>query len=312
MTIICPKCSSRLQVDETKTPSRPFKIRCPKCKTSVTSGSATPEVKQSSSAAGEAPPSGKTGVNSGLSSSAVEPSSSVNIESPASGKTVVNSGSSSSAVEESSSAAGESSASNNASPRFEHPTLAPLYEFEQKNTEVVAQTSATEKLAELLSSLLSQSTTPGQKAQNARPSWDPRKALVCVPEDNRESVARGLAENRYQVFVAQDTRQAVERMRENQLDVVILDSRFDPVEQGSVFVSREVSILRPAQRRRLFFVLLSPSLRTLDAHTAFLNNANAIINNTEIQELPELLESQLRAYNTLYKDFNSVIGVTAL
>ncbi|MDQ2936913.1 MAG: hypothetical protein M3R67_05330, partial [Acidobacteriota bacterium] len=121
-----------------------------------------------------------------------------------------------------------------------------------------------------------------------------------------------LAENRYQVFVAQDTRQAVERMRENQLDVVILDSRFDPVEQGSVFVSREVSILRPAQRRRLFFVLLSPTLRTLDAHTAFLNNANAIINVNEIQELPKLLENLLRAYNELYKDFNSVIGVSAL
>jgi predicted Zn finger-like uncharacterized protein len=285
MTIVCPKCSSRLQVDETKTPSRPFKIRCPKCKTSVTSGSAGPEAKQSSSATAESPASDKTVVNSGLSSPAVEESSSPDVESPV---------------------------SNNGNPRFEHPTLAPLFEFEQKKNEVIAQTSATEKLAELLSSLLSQSITPGQKAQNMRASWDPRKALVCVPEDSRESIARSLAENRYQVFVAQDTRQAVERMRENQLDVVILDSRFDPVEQGSVFVSREVSILRPAHRRRLFFVLLSPSLRTLDAHTAFLNNANAIINTSEIQELPKLLEGQLRAYNTLYKDFNSAIGVTAL
>lgn len=281
MTIVCPKCSSRLQVDETKTLSRPFKIRCPKCKTSVNglSGPAGP------SATGK---------------------------SPASSKTSANSGSSSPAVEQGSSAAGESPASSNGSPRFEQPAAAPLFEFEQKTKEVVAQASATEKLAELLSSLLSQTITPGQKAQNARPSWDPRKALVCVPEDSRESIARSLAENRYQVFVAQDTRQAVERMRENQLDVVILDSRFDPVEQGSVFVSREVSILRPAQRRRLFFLLLSPSLRTLDAHTAFLNNANAIINVNEIQELPKLLENGLRAYNELYKDFNSVIGVSAL
>jgi hypothetical protein len=42
-------------------------------------------------------------------------------------------------------------------------------------------------------------------------------------------------------------------MRENQLDVVLLDQRFDPVEQGTVFVTREVNVLRPAQRRRLFF-----------------------------------------------------------
>jgi len=224
----------------------------------------------------------------------------------------VNSGLPTPVVEQVTGEVGESPASSNGSPRFEQPTPAPLFEFEQKGNEVIAQASATEKLAELLSSLLSQSTTPGQKAQNGRPSWDQRKALVCVPEDIRESIARGLAENRYQVFVAGDTRQAVERMRENQLDVVILDSRFDPVEQGSVFVSREVSILRPAQRRRLFFVLISPSLRTLDPHTAFLNNANAIINVSEIQELPKLLENRVRAYNELYKDFNSAIGVTAL
>jgi CheY-like chemotaxis protein len=133
-----------------------------------------------------------------------------------------------------------------------------------------------------------------------------------VPEGNRELVAGGLAENGYQVFVAQDTRQAVDRMRENQLDVVLLDSRFDPAEQGVIFVTREVNILRPPQRRRLFFVLLSPSLRTMDAHTAFLTNVNAIVNINEIEELPKLLERRVREYNELYKEFNSALGVPAL
>ena len=49
-------------------------------------------------------------------------------------------------------------------------------------------------------------------------------------------------------------------MRENRLDVVLLDQDFDAAEQGAAFVTREVTILRPAQRRRLFFVLLSPVL----------------------------------------------------
>jgi CheY-like chemotaxis protein len=133
-----------------------------------------------------------------------------------------------------------------------------------------------------------------------------------VPEGNRETAARGLAENGYQVFVAQDTRQAVDRMREKDLDIVLLDPRFDPGEQGAIFVTREVNILRPPQRRRLFFVLLSPSLRTMDAHTAFLNNVNAIINVNEIEELPGLLERRVREYNDLYKEFNSALGVPAL
>jgi predicted Zn finger-like uncharacterized protein len=196
-------------------------------------------------------------------------------------------------------------------PRFEQPNPAPLFELQGQPAEPPAGVSA-DRLAELLSGLISQPIVTGRNLPYARPSWDPRKALVCVPEEYRETVARSLAANGYQVFVAEDARQAVDRMRENLLDMVLLDPRFDPVEQGPVFVTREVNILRPAQRRRLFFVLLSPSLRTMDAHTAFLNNVNAIINVSEIDELPSLIERRVREYNELYKDYNKTLGVQAL
>ena len=209
----------------------------------------------------------------------------------------------------------EQGASGGVSPaeeaRFEQPNPAPLFELQRQAPEPPAGGS-TDRLAELLSGLMSQPAAAGRKVPYARPSWDPRKALVCVHEDSRESVARSLAANGYQVFVASDARQAVDRMRENLLDVVLLDPRFDPVEQGPVFVTREVNILRPAQRRRLFFVLLSPSLRTMDSHTAFLNNVNAIINMGEIDDLPSLIERRVREYNELYKDFNTTLGIQAL
>jgi CheY-like chemotaxis protein len=219
-------------------------------------------------------------------------------------------GTASRAVEQSAIAVGGSPATGN--PRFDQSKPAPLFELGQPGREVNAGPSVAEKLVELLSSLLSQGTAANPNPQNARPSWNPRKALVCIPEDNRDNVARALAENGYQVFVAKDTSQAVDRMRENQLDVVLLDQRFDPVEQGAIFVTREVNILRPAQRRRLFFVLLSTSLRTMDAHAAFLNNVNAIINTSEITELPTLLEQRVREFNELYKDFNNVLRIPAL
>jgi len=184
--------------------------------------------------------------------------------------------------------------------------------METKGNENKTVVSATEKLAELLSDLLSQQSATVGGSSNARPLWNPRMALVCSPDDNREKIARGLAKHGFQVFVAEDTGQAVERMRENQLDVVVLDPRFDPVDQGSVFVTREVSMLRPAQRRRLFFVLLSPTLRTMDTHAAFLNNVNATVNLNDLEELPQLLEHRVREYNELYKDFNSILGVPAL
>ncbi len=182
--------------------------------------------------------------------------------------------------------------------------------FESDNTLVTA--SAADKLVELLSSLVSQPGNNAGYVPSARSSWNPRKALVCAVEENRETVARGLSENNYQVFVAQDSRQAVECMRENRLDVVVLDSRFDPVEQGSVFVTREVSVLRPTQRRRVFFVLLSTTLRTMDAHAAFLNNVNAVVNVNDLAELPKLIEHRLREFNELYIEFNTAMHLPAL
>ena len=253
MIIVCQKCDARLQVDEAKVPARPFVIRCPKCHSSVDSGSPDPAAAPSASA-----------------------------ESPA--------------IDEH---------------RFELPNPAPLFEAEPQPEAPAAGASA-DRLVELLAGLMKQPSAMGQKMPYVRPAWDQRKALVCVPEDSRESVARSLAANGYQVFVAQDARQAVDRMRENLLDVVLLDPRFDPLEQGPVFVTREVNILRPTQRRRLFFVLLSPTLRTMDAHTAFLNNVNAIINISEIDELPSLIERRVREYNELYKDFNLTLGLQAL
>lgn len=222
----------------------------------------------------------------------------------------INSATSSADAAHSALALGESPATGR---RFERPPLpAPQFELASKTTESKSSVNATDKLAELLSGLLAQQSATAANSSSLRSSWNSRKALVCVAEDERENVARGLAENAFQVFVAEDTSQAVERMRENQLDVVVLDQRFDPVEQGAVFVTREVTMLRPTQRRRLFFVLISPTLRTMDAHAAFLNNVNATLNLTDVAELPELLEHRVREYNDLYKDFNVALGVPAL
>jgi hypothetical protein len=96
------------------------------------------------------------------------------------------------------------------------------------------------------------------------------------------------------------------------MDVVLLEPQFDPAEQGSAFVVREVNVLRPAQRRRLFFVLLSPSMRTMDAHAAFLNNANAIVNINDLDDLDRVMDISLRDYNELYRQFNTAFGLTAL
>lgn len=257
MIIVCPSCSSRLQIDEAKAPTKPVSVRCPKCGGLVNVDTCSPASEQSALAVGASPSTGD--------------------------------------------------------PRLEEMAgPAPLFELEPSGMASNAGLSPVDQLGRLLASLVGQHGTNASSAPTIRPAWNPRKALVCTTEAHREMVARQLAQNGYQVFVAQDTMQAVERMRENQLDVVLLDNDFDKAEQGAVFVTREVTVLRPVQRRRLFFVLLSPSLRTMEAHAAFLRNFNGIVNFRDIEELPKILEHSLRAYNELYKDFNVALNIPPL
>jgi hypothetical protein len=196
--------------------------------------------------------------------------------------------------------------------RFEGHVPAPLFEVETGGASEPPNLSSVEDLSRMLASLLGQGVIGSPAAPSSRPSWNPRKVLVCTTESHRKNLAIQLAQQGYQVFVAQDTRQAVERMRADGIDVVLLEADFDLEEQGAAFVTREVNVLRPAQRRRLFFVLLSPVLRSIEGHAAFLQNVIGIVYLNDVDELPGILEDALREYNELYKEFNAALNVHAL
>src|SRR6185503_5814241 len=250
MIIVCPKCATRLQIDDEKSPNRPFNVRCPKCNSTVSSGPASPATEQSALAVGGSPATDH--------------------------------------------------------PRYE-PSTARSYE-----SATPSETESSDDTVRILMDLLSKGSLQKNDNPTARPSWDKRKALVCTSEAYRDVAARKLTQCGCQVLVAEDTRQAVETMRANKMDVVILEPQFDPSEQGSVFVIREINVLRPPQRRRLFFLLLSPSMRTMDAHAAFLNNVNAIVNVADIEQLERIMEVALREFNELYRDYYTASGLTAL
>src|SRR5689334_9715168 len=55
MIIVCQKCSTRLQVDDEKSPQRPFNVRCPKCNSTISAGPASPATEQSAIAVGGSP-----------------------------------------------------------------------------------------------------------------------------------------------------------------------------------------------------------------------------------------------------------------
>ena len=254
MIIVCQKCATRLQVDEEKSPARPFNVRCPKCNATISSGVASPASEHGALAVGGSP--------------------------------------------------------STEHPRFEQNGARAYEPVAKVNGEKGA--TINDDSVRMLMDLLAKGVNHAPGKSGARPAWDQRKALVCTAETYRETAARRLTQSGYQVFVAEDTRQAIETMRSNKMDIVLLEPQFDPAEQGMAFVIREINVLRPPQRRRVFFVLMSPSMRTMDAHAAFLSNVNLVVNVADVDELHRIMEVALREYNELYRDFNAAFNLTAL
>jgi predicted Zn finger-like uncharacterized protein len=217
------------------------------------------------------------------------------------------------------SALGVGDVSASAQSRFGKPMPAPAFRPEAEGDGATgdnAVASNKDEVARLLSSLLQQAmtTAASEASQTAgRAGWGShRRALVCASSDHRYAVARVLVENGYEVFVAEDTTQAIERMREDQMDVILLAPDFDPQEQGAAFINREMSALRPAVRRRTFLVHMTPDVRTGDQHAALIRSANFVLNPAEIEELPRTLDRALREFNALYRNYNQALQLQGI
>src|ERR1051325_8066281 len=201
----------------------------------------------------------------------------------------------------------------NAISPFERPAAAARFEPEVANPATANDNSAnTPDVVKLLAEVLQRHGDAGAAVPKKRPAWDRRKSSICTDEQYREPIANGLAADDYDVFVADNTSEALGRMREDRIDVLVLDPTFDQVEQGFAFVTREVKLMRPAERRRLFLTSLIPTARTMDLHAAFLNNSNLVVNTADLDRLPEVLEISMRHYNELYRDFNRALDAAPI
>lgn len=265
MIVLCSNCTTRLQLDDTKIPTRAFTVRCPKCQNIIQAQPPAAPAEPSALSLGETP---------SLENRRYKPQAAAPAFMP-----------------EKSAGAGDAQGYGGQGQAAPNDLAAALLELLQKGGAAAA---------------------PAKAPTSSRLRWERRRALVCVSPPRREAIGRALVDADYQVYIAEDTSQAIERMREDQMDVVLLEADFDPVEQGAAFVTSEINVLGPAKRRRLVFVHLSPTARTLDSHAAFVQNVNLIVNAADVENLPQVLERTMRDFNDLYRDFNAALNVAAI
>ncbi len=275
MIVTCPNCTTRLQLDDAKIPARAFSVRCPKCQLIIETEPPAAVQKKGAAidAAGHLPSTTRT--------SQQETSSSF-------------------------------MPYVNAEPQSESSDA----------TQTAAATGDSGDLIRLLASVLQRALSDESDVKVApavvetagarRPVWDNRRVLVCIGSSYRDKVVRALSLNNHRLIVAEDGVRALEHMREEKVDVLLLDPEFDVLGQGASLITRELSAMRMADRRRLVLVQFSPTTRTGDVHAAFVNNVNLIINKADAGDLPQLLEKNVRELNDLYREFNKSLNLTAL
>jgi predicted Zn finger-like uncharacterized protein len=175
----------------------------------------------------------------------------------------------------------------------------------------LAQPPDTQESPDVLRQLLE--LLQGRSSEDSpRLRTEARRVLLCVTAPRRTTLAKMMVENGYQVYLAENCRQAVERMKAEHMHVLLLDLDFAAEEDGFRFMMQELQRMRPAQRRRMIVVKLAPDARTYDHHAAFLQSVNLLINAAELNTLPEALERTLRYHNELYRDFYEALNVAAV
>jgi predicted Zn finger-like uncharacterized protein len=263
MLIICPNCTTRLQFDKEKIPTRPFSVRCPKCQQII---NAQPPAQS---------PQGAL--------AAVE---------------------------------GDLPVSNRAQQAMSAKPAAPSFRGDEVAVaEASSESSSDGDVLRMLAALLKREAGDEQilkgASQQRQAGWG-RRAMVCISPSYGNAVSRALADDGYEVFVAPDTAQAVDRLRGERVDVLVLDPEFDIPGQGATHISRELISMRMPERRRLVYVQLSTTARTGDAHAALLAGANLVVSMSDLSGLPRVLEKNMRELNDLYRDFNKALGLVEL
>jgi len=228
MNVTCTQCQMKIGIEDSKLPSSPFSIKCPRCRETIT---VTPQPKEE--------------------------------------------------------------------PKLES----------RGRPQVPAEMKGNQDAMALLSELFSSIASRGGEVPGA---WARRGILLCHNDETvRTKMRSALDEGRFDLHIVDSAVDALQQLRETKDDIIVLDPQFDQAKQGGVGMLQHVNGLTPNYRRRMYLVLVSPQLKTLDTYLAFVNGANLTVNTEDIGQFQQILERSMRDFNEIYHPFNQAAGLAA-
>jgi CheY-like chemotaxis protein len=165
--------------------------------------------------------------------------------------------------------------------------------------------------AQLLMQLMTAMTAGSKAPPEALKAfaWARKQVLICSADPAHRNIIETNIDNaRYELTVAQTSAQAIEFLHDLKIEIILLDPQFDAARQGGIAVLRHVSSLMPKYRRRVYIVLISPQVKTLDTYMAFLNCVNLTVNTEDLESISAILEKSIKDYNDLYRPYYEAGG----
>lgn len=183
------------------------------------------------------------------------------------------------------------------------PTAVPYRKpAKEKTPETVAPATVNADLLSLIAALQqSQTTTKSGGLAVGVPKK--RRALVCLNAEKREATAGLLDDAGFTVYLAENPAQATEKIRDEDVDIVIYSADFALKFGGSNVLQQMINSLMAPERRRLFVVSIEEGSATYSTHEAFLRNLNLIVNVSDLHHLPSILTRALKDYDELYFNY---------
>ena len=133
-------------------------------------------------------------------------------------------------------------------------------------------------------------------------------ALVC--ESNplvQTTIAEALELMEYQITRAENTRDALKRMRYHNYDLFVVNENFDTDNPESNGILLYLERLNMLVRRNMFIALVSDRFRTMDNMMALNKSVNLIINIKNIEDIGKILSRGITDNEFFYRVFKGTL-----
>lgn len=136
-----------------------------------------------------------------------------------------------------------------------------------------------------------------------------RFVLVCVDAPERQAVIRAaLDQLGFTMYAAKNTEDALERLRRDTFEVVIVDEQYQGGSALDNDVLQALKMMPMSVRRYIFVALLGRTYKTFDNMMAFARSVNVVVNLNDLPHLPAILRKGITENNEFYRVFREILA----